>query len=142
MAANASFAQTIEQMLATHPRPSSTPNSMLVNCIEACMVCATSCTACADACLAEEMVKELVHCIRTDLDCADICQATGRILMRQSEPDMQMIVKQLEACQVACRRCGAVCAEHAKMHEHCRVCAEACRACEQACAALLAAMPA
>ncbi|NKX52271.1 four-helix bundle copper-binding protein, partial [Arthrobacter deserti] len=32
------------------------------------------------------------------------------------------------------------CGEHADMHEHCRVCAEACRRCEQACSDLLGAL--
>ena len=36
------------------------------------------------------------------------------------------------------KACGDECEQHAQMHEHCRVCAEACRRCERACADLLA----
>ena len=36
-----------------------------------------------------------------------------------------------------CKSCGDECERHARMHEHCRVCAEACRHCEQACRELL-----
>jgi len=46
----------------------------------------------------------------------------------------------LESCVAICRSCGDECERHAKMHAHCRVCAEACRRCEQACQALLDAL--
>ena len=37
---------------------------------------------CADDCLSEDDHADLVRCIRLDLDCADVCDATGRILTR------------------------------------------------------------
>ncbi|WP_240619307.1 four-helix bundle copper-binding protein [Blastococcus sp. TF02-8] len=43
----------------------------------------------------------------------------------------------LEACAAACKACGDECAQHAEMHEHCRICADACRRCEQACRDLI-----
>ena len=91
----------------------------------------------ADACLAEDMVAELRGCIRTDLDCADICEATGRVVSRQTEPDMGLLRAQLQACVAACRACGDACEQHAGMHEHCRVCAASCRRCEESCNRLL-----
>lgn len=106
-------------------------------CIEACFECAQSCTACADACLSEEMVAELAKCIRTDLDCADICATTGRVLSRHTGHDANITRAMLEACAEACKTCGDECASHAEMHEHCRVCAESCRRAEQACRDLL-----
>jgi hypothetical protein len=45
-----------------------------------------TCTICADACLAEDGVRDLVHCIRLCLDCADACAAAVRILGRQTDP--------------------------------------------------------
>ena len=96
-------------------------------------------TACADACLAEEMVTELVHCIRTDLDCAEIWRQPA-VLSRHTGSDASVTEALLEACRVACRACGNDCESHATMHEHCRICAEACRRCEMACAALLSDM--
>jgi hypothetical protein len=44
---------------------------------------------CADACLGEEKVEMLRRCIRLNLDCADVCNATGRMLSRQQEPDLE-----------------------------------------------------
>lgn len=126
-------------MLRTSPSPSGYPTDDLVACIEACFACAQACTACADACLGEEMVAELRRCITTDLNCADICDATGRVLSRQTHYDAEFTQASLTACRDACRRCAEECDQHAEMHEHCRVCAEACRRCAEACDRLLAA---
>ncbi len=109
----------------------------LAACIDACLACAQACTACADACLSEEMVAELVRCIRTDLDCADICAATANVLSRHTGYDANVTRAALEACATACKSCGDDCAGHAEMRAHCKICADACRACEQACRVLL-----
>ncbi len=112
----------------------------LAACIEACFECAQTCTACADACLSEPMVIDLAKCVRTNLDCADICDTTGRVLSRHTGYDANLTRTMLEACAAACKSCGDECERHADMHEHCRVCAEACRRCEQACRELLGAL--
>ncbi len=127
-------------MLGAHPGEITVDRQLLARAVDALVECAQACTACADACLSEEMVAELRICIRTDLDCADSCAATARILSRQSGSDRTIARAQLEACITACRTCGDECEQHAGMHDHCRICAEACRACESACAELLAAM--
>ncbi len=126
-------------ILSTHPNPSAHLDKIvaLVNSAFACEQC---CTACADACLAESGEMDLSHCIRTDLDCADICSATGRMFSRQTKPDSAVLRTQLEACKAACDACARSCAEHADKHAHCRVCMECCRECSKACADLLSAM--
>ena len=83
------------------------------------------------------MVADLTTCIRTNLDCADVCAATGTVLSRRSGSDPTVIRAVLEACRAACTACADECGQHANMHEHCCICAEACRRCEQACAQLL-----
>jgi hypothetical protein len=83
------------------------------------------------------MVADLRKCVRTNLDCADVCDATARVLSRHTGYDANISRALLEACIAACRACGDECEQHASMHEHCRVCAEACRACEAACRELL-----
>jgi hypothetical protein len=136
---------TVSQMLETHPRQPAVGREVLLECIEACFGCAQACTSCADACLGEEdHLAHLVRCIRLNLDCADVCEATGRLLLRQTEPDWAVIRAQLEACVVACRSCGEECRRHAESMgmEHCRVCAESCRRCADACERLLQALPA
>ena len=131
---------TITAMIDAHPADVGIDTQLLAECIEACFACAQTCTACANACLGEESVADLRHCIRTDLDCADVCEATGRVLSRFVGHASDIPRAVLEACARACRSCGDECAQHAEMHEHCRICAEACRRCEEACNQLLAAL--
>jgi hypothetical protein len=128
----------IREMLETHPAPTIGDLDALVRCIESCSDCAAACTSCADADLGEGDVQDLVRCIRLCLDCADVCDATGRIVTRQTAPDVGVVGAALESCLVACRACRAECHRHAEHHEHCRVCAEVCSRCEQACQDLLA----
>lgn len=130
----------VQPMLATHPNPTSLDADALEECIAACFECAQACTACADACIAEDSDMDLRHCIRTNLDCADICETTGRILSRQTKPSWDLLKAQVGACLRACQECGEECRRHADQHEHCQVCAEACRRCEEACAGLLKAL--
>jgi hypothetical protein len=128
------------QMLKTYPADlGSVDQAALTRCIEECFTCAQACTACADACLSEQMVAELTKCIRTNLDCADLCDTTGRVLSRHTGYDANLTRSVLDACAAACKACGDECERHAHM-EHCRVCAEACRRCEQACRELLASL--
>ncbi|SNS34913.1 protein of unknown function [Geodermatophilus pulveris] len=129
------------QMLDAYPADlGGIDKQQLAECIDACFECAQACTACADACLSEEMVAELGKCIRTDLDCADVCEATGRVLSRHTGYDATLTRSVLEACAAACKACGDECERHAGMHEHCRICAEACRRCETACRELIASL--
>ena len=131
----------IQEMISTHPSQSQLDMSKLTECIEACFECAQVCTSCADACLAEGMVADLRYCIRTNLDCADVCDTTGRVLVRQTEPDWGLVRAQLQACHTACKTCGDECEKHKDMHKHCKVCVQSCRRCESACEALLSELP-
>ncbi|MFL1380755.1 MULTISPECIES: four-helix bundle copper-binding protein [Nocardiopsis] len=125
---------TAGRMLESHPGGlGRVDGEKLRVCIEACFECAQACTACADACLGEEAVAELVACVRTDLDCADLCETTGRVISRRTGHDADVARAVLEACALACESCADECERHASMHEHCRVCAEACRRCARAC---------
>ena len=121
------------EMISTHPHVKGSTNDALIRCIDECYDCAQACTACADACLGESAVQNLTQCIRLNLDCADVCGATGAVATRRSGSDEQVIRSMLEACELACRICADECDRHAAEHEHCRVCGEACRTCQQAC---------
>ena len=128
----------VTAMLEAYPKDlGNIDQQKLADCIHACFACGETCTACADACLSEDMVAELTKCIRTNLDCADICTTTGAVLSRHTGYDANITRAILEACRLACASCATECEAHADMHEHCRICAEACRRCEQACADLL-----
>ena len=128
------------EMLDAHPWPGNVDREALARCIASCFACAQTCVACADACLSEDAVSDLRKCIRLNLDCADICEASGRVLTRQTEYDAPTTKAQLESCRKVCATCAAECERHAGHHEHCRICGEECRRCERACDELLAAM--
>jgi hypothetical protein len=127
-------------MMRAYPASINLDRGLLARVVDVAIECAQACTACADACLSEEMVADLRRCIRGDLDCADVCETTGRVLSRHTGYDANVTRALLTACIAACVACGDECEQHAGMHEHCRICAEACRACEAACGELLAAI--
>ena len=133
-------AEVARQMLNAYPREFSVDRGLLIRCIEACHDCAESCTQCADDCLGEEGVAELTTCIGLNLNCADVCAATGRVVSRQTGSDANVTSAVLLACIASCRSCGHECERHAEHMEHCKVCAEECRRCEQACQELHAAI--
>lgn len=124
-------------MLDMYPKAVNVDKGLLARAIEEALSCFQTCTACADACLSEDMVAELTKCIRSNLDCATTCAATVEVLSRHTGYDANITRAQLQACIATCKACGDECEDHAKMHDHCRVCAEVCRACEQACHELL-----
>jgi hypothetical protein len=128
----------VTEILESHPQARVT--DALRRCIEECARCDVACTSCADADLAEKDLPDLVRCIRLDLDCADVCHATGRVLTRQTSFEPRLARPLLEACVQACRVCAEECERHADHHVHCRICAEVCRSCEQACEDLLASL--
>jgi Domain of Unknown Function (DUF326) len=128
------------QLLDTYPGSAGTDPGVLAATVDALSDCAQACTADVDADLSEQNVTEMVTCIRLCLACTDICTATVGVISRPAAYDANVTRPLLEACVASCKSCGDECERHARMHEHCRVCAEACRRCEQVCRELLAAL--
>jgi hypothetical protein len=126
------------QLLDTYPGSAGVDPGVLATTVDALSDCAQACTADVDADLSEQNVTEMITCIRLCLACTDICTATVGVISRPAAYDANVTRPLLEACVASCKSCGAECERHARMHEHCRVCAEACRRCEQACRELLA----
>lgn len=124
---------TLQALIASHPDVGGHVNPTLVEAALQAAQCALACRVCADACLAEPRAAGLVQCIRLDLDCADICQATAGLAVRRAGSDDALIAEALKLCMRACAACAEECERHAEMHEHCQHCAEACRDCEAAC---------
>jgi hypothetical protein len=86
-------------------------------------------------------VADLRARIRNNLDCADLCEVTARVLSRQTGYEANLTRSVLQACAMACKACGDECGHHGEMGmQHCAVCAGACRRCEQACNELLGAL--
>ena len=57
--------------------------------IDTCLTCVRACTACADSDLIEEDVVTLRACVALNLACADICDATARVLSRPGSNALQ-----------------------------------------------------
>jgi hypothetical protein len=134
--------ESVQNVLRTHPRSGAADIGQAGQTALAIFECAAACVACADACLGEDQLQNLRRCIRTCLDCGDVCALTGRLVLRHTETVPSMVRAQLEACVTACRVCAEECERHAGMHEHCRYCGESCRRCEGACRQLLGSLAA
>ncbi len=126
-------------MLDSTPATFDFDRDALAECIAACFECAQTCTACADACLSESNVADLVRCIRLDLDCADVCEATRRVLSRQTAYDATLTRGPGSVRDGLQELRGRVRPARRARHEALPGLAEACRRCEQACRTLLSA---
>src|SRR5690349_1138546 len=116
---------TASAMLNGYPRDlGRIDRQVLVRCIEVLIEASQACTACADACLSEDDVVELAKCVRTNLDCADVCAATSCVLSRHTGYDFNVTRALLEACSTVCFTCADECARHAERHHHCYLCAQ------------------
>lgn len=122
-----------QAIISTHPDIQGSPGDALIRCIEECFDCAQTCISCADACTGEPDVAMLRQCVRLNLDCADICLATGQLATRQTGSNENVLRSAIELCAEACRVCAEECERHAGHHRHCAVCAAACRSCETVC---------
>jgi hypothetical protein len=130
------------QMLGTYPADLKLDidAGLLAGVIDAAADCAQACDTDTDADLSESHLEEMVACIRLCQDCADICAAAAAVLGRPATWDTRVVRPLLEACAAICESCGDECEQHAPMHAHCRVCAQACRRCQHACGDLLTIM--
>jgi hypothetical protein len=120
---------SIHQMISLHPQVARNLNEELATAARHAMFCAAMCTSCVDACTAEEM--DMRQCIRSCLDCADICEATTRIAVRRTGRNVPVLLAMLETCIRTCELCAEECARHD--HDHCKLCAKMCRECAADC---------
>lgn len=138
MAHEAIAVNYVRDMIDSHPQAIADGKRDTWACtIEACMDCGQASIACADACLGEGNVEQLRSVIRSNLDNADACFATARMLSRFTALKPALLTTQASLCLDLVANCESECNNHAKMHEHCRICADSCRACENALTALL-----
>jgi hypothetical protein len=97
------------------------------DCLLACNQCAAACLECASACLKESDPKRMVHCIKLDMECADVCCLAAASIAR-GDVHMKAVCS---LCAEVCKTCTIECAKH--LMEHCQRCAEACQRCSDAC---------
>ena len=130
----------VQPTLSTHARVCRQANDIFVLATDARLDCALACRSC----LGEERLDELRDCIQLNLDCADVCFATGALAIRRISRqgnlaipgtgfDESVMKLMFETCIVVCRRCEDECMRYAQHHKNCRRCAEICRSCAQTC---------
>jgi len=125
---------SLEKMISRHPDVGGAVNEDLVKAARHAGLCSLFCTSCADACLAEQM--DMRQCIRVCLDCAEVCAAASRLMVRRTAQDIEMLRAQMEACIRACGICASECAKHDM--EHCKLCETMCRESADDCRTALA----
>lgn len=125
---------SIRKMIALHPTANGHVNEPMAIAAKHAMYCALFATSCADACLAEPM--DMTQCIRTCLDCADICTAAAKVATRRTASNDAAVRAILSACVDACSICADECDRHD--HAHCKLCATMCRECANDCREALA----
>jgi hypothetical protein len=114
---------------------SSTSQQELFRFLEDRFACAQACTECARACaLRASLVdpdgteeQELVR--RKGIMCAEVCDATCRVLSEENRQDEAGIRVQLEWCRTVCLECAHVFDRQTGAEEG----AQACRECAKAC---------
>jgi hypothetical protein len=124
---------SVSKMIGAHPDVKGDVNDPLALAVRHAMFCAILCTSCADACVAEQM--DMRQCVRSCLDCADICDATARVATRRTGSNDIVLKAALNLCATTCDLCAEECARYE--HEHCRLCAEMCLECARDCRAAL-----
>src|SRR5205085_12009142 len=98
---------SIRKMIALHPDVAGHVNQPLGDAAHHLMYCARMCVSCADACAAEKM--DMRQCIRVCLDCSDVCEATGKLAVRRTGANEQVLREMLELCARVCDECAAEC---------------------------------
>lgn len=109
---------SIHKMILLHPDVGADFNEGLATAARHAMFCAHMCTSSADACSAEEM--DMRQCIRSCLDCADICDATAKVTTRRTGENVSVLRAMLDACIRTCELCAEECSRHEQ--EHCKLC--------------------
>jgi hypothetical protein len=119
---------------------STTSQQELFRFLEDRFACAQACTECARACALRASLadpdgteeQELVR--RKGIMCAEVCDATCRVLSEQNCLDEESIRVQLEWCRSVCLECAHVFERYAGAEDS----AKACRECAQACSDFIA----
>ncbi|MFF6996332.1 ferredoxin [Streptomyces sp. NPDC008313] len=115
---------------------STTSQQDLFRFLEDRFACAQACADCARACAARasfwdpEGAEEQSLVRRKGVLCAEVCEATCRMLAEQTQQDEDSVRAQLEWCGTVCREAADVFDEHAGAADSakaCRACADACR---------------
>ncbi|MEU4796562.1 ferredoxin [Streptomyces sp. NPDC023327] len=111
----------------------------LVRYLEDRFACVEACEDCVRACARRQGPAGSGDAARLHLACADVCDATSRLLGEQTDQadrDERQVRAQVEWCRDVCLQCAALCDPGPASD----TCAQACRRCARACEDFLAAL--
>ncbi|HET6582445.1 MAG TPA: hypothetical protein VFG69_03335 [Nannocystaceae bacterium] len=102
-------------------------------CLASCSICAQTCMSFTEAHPVADAEAELARANALADDCADICSATWRFLVRGADRERSVLFALVEACAAAARACRNECERHAASSRASAECAAACWVCEESC---------
>lgn len=114
--------------------------ALVTRCADACFTCAQACLAWVEPQIGEAAGEEPTEVVRNGLGCADLCEATGMLLMRYPSADLNLVRAFLDTCAAGCRAWADEIDARDDADELRRECRDACLVCEQACRELSAAL--
>ncbi|ATL32673.1 ferredoxin [Streptomyces formicae] len=105
----------------------------LVRYLEDRFACVQACDDCVRVCAVRQGPADPGATPRLNSACADVCDATSRVLAEQSDQDEERVRMQVEWCRAICLQCASLC----DLGSAADGCAQACRRCAKACADFL-----
>lgn len=118
------------------PVNTSQMSAQMQQCLDDCLKCHQTCLETVMYCLSMGGKHANDAHIRMMLDCAEICQASANMMMRNSEFSERLC----GVCAEVCIRCAEDCEQFGD-DERMKACAEACRRCAESCQTMTASMP-
>ncbi len=99
------------------------------HCIENCIKCYKACTQAVSYCLQKGGEHAKAEHINLLLNCADICQASAKFMLRGSSLHGSVC----KVCAEVCNKCAEACERIGHCDEQMKECIEACRQCAESC---------
>ena len=103
-------------------------------CIDECLHCHATCLATIRHCLEMGGRHAEVKHISLMADCAQICQTSADLMLR----DSRYVSRACGLCADVCRTCAEDCERIDRNDEMMKECAQACRRCSEACQGMAA----
>lgn len=97
--------------------------SLVQECISALSACAQASTVCADM----DGMSGSGVCAAQCANCADMCNAMMRMMLRMNGWDMAVMAHALETGAMIMRACAEACKANCDNDDHCRLCMAACQ---------------